>query len=294
MQPIPIVRFYKRIRQEFEFDVVSLTSLFAKMSEIKDHSIIQPHRVQFYMLLFITKGSGTHLVDLVPYPYEEGSLFIIAKGQVQAFQYNQSSDGYLLVFTEAFLQKYLQRPEHMPLHHLFNLHLYEPVLKAEEIKDRGISQIIKEIVREFEQSDEFGKEELLHSLLKALLLKIERMTRKGFVGAGQSRWMSKFAVFKQRVEEGYVHSRNASDYAAVMDISARHLSRICQAITGMTAKEFIDQYVILEMKRMLATSNISIKDLADAMGFDEDTNLVKFFKKHTHCTPTRFKKDLLR
>ena len=76
----------------------------------------------------------------------------------------------------------------------------------------------------------------------------------------------------------------------MMDISYKHLNDICKAVLGQTAKEFIDKYLILETKRHLASSNISVKELTFQMGFDEPTNFIKFFKRHTHQTPSQFKK----
>ncbi|MFC1653158.1 helix-turn-helix domain-containing protein [Planctomycetota bacterium] len=73
----------------------------------------------------------------------------------------------------------------------------------------------------------------------------------------------------------------------------KHLNEICKRITGRTVKKCIDNHVILEMKRRLASSDISIKELAYITGFDEPTNLVKYFKKYTNQSPSQFKRRLL-
>ena len=78
----------------------------------------------------------------------------------------------------------------------------------------------------------------------------------------------------------------------MMSVSYKHLNTIRKEISGFTAKQFIDNHVILEAKRYLATTDISIKELTYDMGFDEPTNFVKFFSKHTQMTPAVFKKFL--
>ncbi|SLM29662.1 Transcriptional regulator, AraC family (fragment) [Desulfamplus magnetovallimortis] len=70
------------------------------------------------------------------------------------------------------------------------------------------------------------------------------------------------------------------------------MNKIAKAITGNTVKSFIDNFVILEIKRQLAVSDISIKELTYLMGFEEPTNFVKYFKKHTSQSPAQFKKIL--
>lgn len=78
----------------------------------------------------------------------------------------------------------------------------------------------------------------------------------------------------------------------MMNISYTHLNKIVKAVTGNTAKSFVDKFIILEIKRQLAVSDVSIKELTYDMGFDEPTNFVKFFKKHTQLSPAQFKKTL--
>ncbi|SLM29674.1 Transcriptional regulator, AraC family (fragment) [Desulfamplus magnetovallimortis] len=70
------------------------------------------------------------------------------------------------------------------------------------------------------------------------------------------------------------------------------MNKIAKAITGNTVKSFIDNFVILEIKRQLAISDISIKELTYLMGFEEPTNFVKYFKKHTSHSPSQFRKIL--
>ena len=76
----------------------------------------------------------------------------------------------------------------------------------------------------------------------------------------------------------------------MMNISYKHLNEICKIVTGNTVKEIIDAFLILESKRRLVISDISIKELTYKLGFDEPTNFVKFFRKHTGQSPTQFRK----
>ena len=61
----------------------------------------------------------------------------------------------------------------------------------------------------------------------------------------------------------------------MLGVSYHHLNKIVKAVTGRTAKAFIDNFIILECKRQLAVSDIPVKELTYLMGFDEPTNFVK-------------------
>ena len=74
-----------------------------------------------------------------------------------------------------------------------------------------------------------------------------------------------------------------------MGKSIKQLNRVARENTGKTVKELIDDRLILECKRLLAFSHHSICDISTILGFDEATNMTKFFKRHTNITPKQFR-----
>ena len=68
------------------------------------------------------------------------------------------------------------------------------------------------------------------------------------------------------------------------------LNHICKEVIQKTAKQCIDDFIILEAKRNLINSGIKSTELTYQLGFTESTNFVKYFKKHTGLTPNQFKK----
>ena len=144
--------------------------------------------------------------------------------------------------------------------------------------------------KEYNYADNFAKEEILRLLLKLLLLKAERIKRTLIPQEQNSDRFIEFATFQDLLENHVVESRSATAYAEMMHISYKHLNEICKSVTGKTAKAIIDNYLILEIKRQLAISDTPIKELTYTLGFDEPTNFVKYFKKHTGHSPSQFRK----
>jgi len=64
---------------------------------------------------------------------------------------------------------------------------------------------------------------------------------------------------------------------------------LTRQVLNKTAKEFIEEQVILEAQRLLAQGQLPIKEIAYQLGFSEPTNMVKFFKKHTQTSPAIFR-----
>lgn len=288
---IPQVSFHKSKKEKLEFEVLPLKRLFSRNVQLTC-PLDQPHRVEFHQILYITKGQGLHYIDFKPYKYSQGSLLFISTGQVHGFEVNLKTDGFLLLFTEDFLTKNMIHSDILSFSRLFNYHLYPPDIPPFETSVSVFNPIINEIYNEYISADTFAKEEMLRTLLKLLLLKAERIKQTLKPREKKSKWIFKFSDFRHLLSAHFTETRNADAYAAIMNISYNHLNKIVKAITGKTAKSFIDNFIILEIKRQLAVSDISVKELTYLMGFDEPTNFVKYFKKQTQQSPAQFRKTL--
>lgn len=291
MARLPDIKFLKQNRVEIEFETFKLSHLYARRDHL-DNRLDRDHRIQFYLLLLITKGTGIHRVDFQPYPYDEGSVIFISKEQVHAFDTRSRSDGIVILFTEQFLNKHVIHSDILFLHRLFNYHLHTPVIHNQKEAGENLSLIFNQIHDEYHSTSNYAKEELLSALLKILLIKAERIKKPVISKDGASGWVDLFIRFKNLVSENHTQTRNAKDYAAKLNISYKHLNETSKAATGNTPKQFIDNYLILEIKRQLAISNLSIKELTYHFGFDEPTNFLKFFKKHAAQTPAQFRNTL--
>lgn len=291
MKEIPQIPFIKSKAPTLEFEIFSLSSLFARHPQLI-HPIDKAHRVDFYNILFITEGTGIHYVDFRPYHFNAGSTIFVSKGQVRSFDLQSEYAGFVILFTEAFLSKNIIHSDALSFYRLYNYHLHSPVVSPTQSEANIFSTIVAEIYKEYNEADNFAKEEILQLLLKLLLLKAERIKRTVTVDQKNAEWIMQFGTFQNLLEDHISHTRNAKEYAGMMGISYKHLNEICKSVTGNTAKEVIDNLLVLEGKRHLAVSDISVKELSYKLGFDEPTNFVKYFKKHTQTSPSQFRKSL--
>lgn len=285
---IPKIDFFKKSGYEIEFEILALEKLFSRNDSLP-HSIARPHRLQFYNIIYITAGEGTHMVDFMTYAFSPGSLIFVSQGQVHAFDVRQGTKGHVLLFTDEYLKKNLIHSDIVSYYRLYNYHLHEPVMQPQETKDENFQYIFKEIEREYAYPDNFAKDEILRLLLKGVLLKAERVKRTAIVEQKNTEWFALFGRYKEHLEANYASTRSVKDYAGMLKISPKHLNSVCKSIAGTTAKQCIDNFMVLEIKRALATSNASVQEITYTFGFDEPTNFVKYFKKHTGYSPAQFR-----
>lgn len=87
-------------------------------------------------------------------------------------------------------------------------------------------------------------------------------------------------------------ARRLEHYAASLGVSPRHLSRICQAETGLSAKAFIDVQVMREACRMLAYTRMSVQQIGYHLGFEDPSYFSRAFQRHLGMAPSAYRAGL--
>lgn len=266
------------------FECLNLTQFFARIPEIEDHNPTHPHRIHFFALLIVTDGSGTHQVDLKEYALKKGTVLKLAKGQVHAFQKNATYKGFLVLFTEDFVMNHFSKSSINIISHLYNYHIASPISNNEKLNSSFLDQLNTEI----SNPNTFAQNNIIAALLDLYLLKLERSNQENSI-QNNSKNYPLFISFKNLVEKNYNKTRNVKAYAKNLSTTTKNLNEAVKDFTLDTAKSFIDEYVILEAKRAIVSTDLSFKEIAFELGFDEMTNFTKFFKKHVLMSPKSFK-----
>ncbi|MEM8565410.1 MAG: helix-turn-helix transcriptional regulator [Bacteroidota bacterium] len=268
--------------KEFGFQLVEMKDMFHK-SSWKSGNPFTPHRIDFYTLLILTEDKMTHEVDFVEYEMNEGDCLFISKGQIHKFDDSKTYNGYGLVFTEDYMLRHISLSAFTKISFLYNYHLNPS--KFRDFGDREI--LIKAITRELSLDLGEVKADVVASILTVFLLKAQAHTVNHLNSVREE--YEQFLQFQQLVVEKYRDTRMAKQYAFFLNITLRQLNKLCDLFTGKSAKEYINSYIVLEIKRQLATTSLPIKQIAYECGFSEVTNFLKYFKKYTQTTPSKFR-----
>ena len=100
-----------------------------------------------------------------------------------------------------------------------------------------------------------------------------------------------FNRFCQLLVEHCYEQHDVRFYADKLCITPYYLSRITRRTFNLSPKEIIDRQIIIELKRMLSTTNLSAKEIADRFHFDTTSYMGRFFRRHTGMNPTEFRKQ---
>lgn len=143
---------------------------------------------------------------------------------------------------------------------------------------------------ELQNDKDNSQADILQNLLHNFLLHSERERRKqNFTEIKKGVDLDYVMLFKDLLETGYKSHKQVNYYAKQIIITEKRLNQATTNVLGKTPKEIIDDRVLLEAKRILAHTNESVKEISYHLGFEEPTNFIKYFKKHSSITPIEFR-----
>ena len=90
------------------------------------------------------------------------------------------------------------------------------------------------------------------------------------------------------VHENCIAEREVTFYANKLCISTKYLTGICKSVTGEAAKKLIDDFSILEIKVLLQSTELTIQEIADRLGFPDQSYLGRYFKRHEGMSPKEY------
>lgn len=288
---IPKVDYNKKDRS-LDIEVMSLSELWVNLDHAEDHDPFSVHKIEFFLILVLTKSTYTHFVDFKQYELKKGSAIFVAKNQVHHFYKSlRKAEGYCVIFNSQFLDKDYSLSARFNISRLFNYHITTPIIHQNEINEKDFADLFLKLFAEYKLPESFGKSEILSALLHVILLKAERVLQLKDLEGVKTQWVETFNNFKMELEANYMTSRSSRTYASKLFVSYKSLNEIIKKLSGKTAKSFIDDYVVIEIKRYLASTAHSVKEISYLTGFDEPSNMVNFFKKNTSLTPLKFRQQ---
>jgi len=281
---IPQVGFSHQQSKQAELQIIELSDLYEHKRI--DHSPEQPHRINFFGIICIEEGCGNHMVDFESHPFERGSVLFVQREQVHSFDFSSRPNGKILLFTQAFLDQVhanMKLPNYTPTH-LNDKH--SPLLQLSDDEHRKASVFIEQMRDEIQHG---ARDPLIVMyLFSALALSLHRLRpeiRQDKLSQEQS---VRFARFFELMQSHSQSVRDANWYAHQLNTTYKTLNLVCKLATGLTAKQMIDAFIIIEIKRRLVVSNVTSQQMAYDFGFEDQSNFVKYFKKLTGFTPSQF------
>ena len=165
-----------------------------------------------------------------------------------------------------------------------------PVTEEKDVSELKV--YIKLMQQEFTELRE-QKDMVIRNLLNAFLVAAARLgtceTHLTTINVSQNKILHQFRVL---LEDHYTNHTQVSEYADMIYITPGHLNDTIKTATGRTAKQMIDERRMTEAKRLLYWEDLTVREIASHLNFEDDAYFNRFFKKHTGQTPALFQKNI--
>lgn len=273
-----------------------------RLSDLKRRSTVQAMRrtycYEFYMLICVTEGQCTHFVDFEPVECSAGTLLTLRPGQAHNFGNEEDWDGWMVLLRPDFLLS----PEAAPTGEeiafvLDRLPGYISLAPAELRRATQDIQCIRDDASlAFPKRPEERLSVEVHTLLRyrfyALLTWLAFLHgQRQATASQQSAMQLRFRQFEKLVDERFSQWSQVGDYASYLGCTEKSLTRATLAVQGISAKAYLSKRIVLEAKRLLTHTDLSIGTLSGRLGFGEVDRFCKFFKRETSFTPKDFRKS---
>ncbi|MCA8830454.1 AraC family transcriptional regulator [Hymenobacter pini] len=279
---VPVHAFEQRAKPGNKF--FSLTR--SEGDIVYEADLLQPHRKDFYLLVFVQRNVGRHWVDTIPYEHAPNSFYFSTPQQVLVKEDPTPFWGTHFSFTPEFLALQ-QNAALLELPLIQNPHNgHELRLSATDAA--FVEETLRKIEAEYASPGEW-QHRMLSAHLAVLLTYLSRLYTEQF--AAQEVSVDKFLLnaYQAKIEENFRELHEVGAYAALLNISAGHLSEVVKEQSGKSAIKHIHERRVLEARRLLFYSHHSLKEIAYDLGFADASYFNRFFKRETGVTPAAYR-----
>ena len=242
-------------------------------------------------ILFLPKDSKVQ-IDFQEFEIETDSLLFINPNVVIKPNGNETRGESLLHFNRDFYCIELHDQEVACDGILYNNVFEVPFVKLNDSQSTEIKRIIEEIQSEMKNEDA-NTEEMLRTLLKLIIVKATRIWKQQHEldEEEQQSDINFLRKFSKLVEQHYKTHHTVADYAEMLFLTPKNLSKKISLVSKETPNDIIKNRIILESKRLLAHTALSVKEIAYSLNYDDDAYFVRFFTKNTGISPLSFRKQ---
>jgi len=272
--------------QPLNFKLQTMEQIDERMAGAVD----SPHRHDYYTIVLVKEGAGKHFIDFHEYEITDNSVYFISPGQVHQVIPEGELKGWVITFTTEFLMKNNISDQLINDVYLYNNFGESPPLPLHEHEVEAYHELINQLLA-FNNKDTNYSIEAQGSLLKLFLIKSYSLCTLSKDVELQSTDSSNplFRSFKSQIDEYFNTKHKVNDYANMLSVSSDYLNKVVKSLTGKSAKDYIQNRIMIEAKRSLLFTNLSNKELAFSLGFEEPAHFSNFFKKHSGTSPIDFR-----
>ncbi len=247
----------------------------------------EAHRDDYYVFILQECGYSEAIIDFKSVKINGSAVFFILPGQVHHVAESENTSGWFMAIDAVHVGKNYHKIFEELVHHQQGI----------QVSQEKIDQLIKcvELLSDmFDATDQPRMPNpVIHSLVDVYIGMFADLYKCIIAGKGEKSLRPEIITreFRELVCKSFKTLKNPSQYADALSISLSYLNEVVKAVTGFPVSYWIHQEVVLEAKRLLYYSDLSVKQIAFSLGYDDHAYFSRLFSKSCGTSAIRFRKN---
>lgn len=280
-------------------DTLSDDLFISEMRYISEMDIMKyPCRFRGYLAFFCIEGHFELEINLKRFSVREDSLFLYTPGNIVRVANISKEEKEMVHFIVVAISSDLMSSTRFDFNKLYDesLHLLENPSVVLSEQEKNLCKSYLSLINEISELKIPNTKESVTSLISSIFYLMGALWGNRVTEAiknqdeGSIRSKAVFENFLKLVRDYHTKERHLSFYADKLFLTPKYLSKLIKTVSGKSAHEWIDSFVILEAKNLLKYSDMSIKSIVYELNFPNQTTFYRFFKTKTGMTPSEYRK----
>ena len=253
--------------------------------------VLYPHRHDFYEILYLSRGSGVHIIDSNRYAINPPCIFFLSPGQTHKLELSKDIDGFIFLFTsEFYLLNQKNKNKLLEFPFFFSVDQNNPPIYLNNSEDDTFIKNLFARCIHVLLNNKIYSDEIARSFLDLILLTCNNLYPEELKSIGKGKGHILVKKFLLLIEENFHKNLRISNYAELLAITPNHLTQMVKQITGKPSVDILHEKTVVEIKRLLLHTDLSISEISEYMNFPDQSYFTKYFKKISNLSPLAYRK----
>ncbi len=288
LTPVPSYYLYGDAQQDVDLDTIHVEPV--RERSLRHDWIIHPHvHPDHAQILWLTDGGATFLIEGEEFVAEPGTLVVQPAGAVHEIRFRPGTEGRVVTAAVTFVEAVARDdPRLVDITRHAGAYPIRPDGPCAEAVPHAFEQLLAE-----SRWDATGRRMAIRAQFLSVLVSLLRVSenRAGAGGAHRDRNFELVTRYRNLLENHFRTQKSLAFYARELGISAQRLNAACKARAGRTASEVLHDRILVEAKRCLLYSEMTVAEIGHSIGYDDPAYFNRFFSQRVGTPPGSYRID---
>lgn len=251
-----------------------------------------PFKLDMSMAIIYDRGEAVSKINMKEYHIKAPAVMVMMHGQtIEPISYSDDLQSRAIAMSESFTNRLFATTSEVEVHSLYTSIINNPIINFED--DNNVFSLYYDLLLNIAKSPrpEFKLQSAQHLTLAMFYGYSHMKHNLSTKNKVTTRQEEIYSAFIDTLSENYKTARDIGYYADKLCITAKHLSQVVKEVSGKTALEIIEDYVLTECKALLLSTTMTIQEISDELNFPSQSVFGKYFKRLTGMSPKAYRRS---